>query len=105
MLPQDPVCCLRETFSDKIGLHGPICRVPGEFAFTVAGTGENAARTLFSRKFHVAITIPNDKAALQIERVLSGRAIRHARRFLWRRLRGACSEENRACSNDGPSGH
>src|SRR5436853_5454294 len=79
VLPQYPVCCPREIFSHKIGLHGPPRLVPGEFTFTVAGSDENAARTRVSRKFHVAITIANHKGALQIERVLASCAIQHAR--------------------------
>src|SRR5205823_7302309 len=78
VLPQYPVCRLREVFSDKIRLHGPLCRVPSEFTFTIASTDEDATRARVSRKFHVAITIANYKRAPQVEHMLRSRTFQHA---------------------------
>src|SRR5436309_15468012 len=49
VLPQYPVCRLREVFSDKIRLYGPLCRVPSEFTFTIASTDEDATRARFAQ--------------------------------------------------------
>ena len=82
LLPQDPICRLGEVIGDKIGLPGPLHRMPGKLTFTVTCADEHASRTGVSREFHVAVTISNYEGALQIERVLRRRAVQHAGSWL-----------------------
>src|SRR5260370_34777022 len=77
-LPQDPVCGLREIFRDKVGLHGPLRRMPRKFTFTVACAHEDASRTGISREFHVSKPVAHYERALQIKSVLVGRTLQHA---------------------------
>src|SRR5436190_21040567 len=78
VLPQYPVCRLREVFSDKIRLHGPLCRVPSEFTSTITSTAEDATRARVSRKFHVAITTDNYKRAPQVDHMPRSSTFQHA---------------------------
>ena len=78
MLPQNPICRLREIFRDEVRLHWPLRSVPRDFAFAVAGANEDAAGTSVSREFHVSVTVANDEGAMQIECLFRRCAVQHA---------------------------
>src|SRR5258708_20742918 len=67
LLPQNPICRLRKVFGNKVGLRGPLRRLPSEFTFAIAGAHKDASCAGVSRKFHVTITITNHEGALHIE--------------------------------------
>src|SRR5258708_5726742 len=65
-----------KVIGNKIGLRGPIRRVPCEFPFPIGGADANTAPTNISGKFDIAITIADHEGSPQIKTMLESRAAR-----------------------------
>jgi hypothetical protein len=78
-LPQNPIDGLREIVSNKVGLSRPLRRMPGEFAFPVAGSHKDPLRTRIASQLNVGATVSDHERTLQIDAVFARGAIKHAR--------------------------
>src|SRR5207245_11184427 len=81
-LPQNPIGRFGQVSGNKIRRRGPLHRVPGELAFSIAGADENTARMGVASELDIGVAIPDHKRASQIESALPGRLIQHASSWL-----------------------
>src|SRR6266481_2920283 len=81
-VPQNPIHRGLQIFGNQVRLPGPGLRVPGKIAEAVARFHENCLCTCVEGEFHVAVAIPDNERALQVEAKFARSEVQHA----WARL-------------------